>query len=215
MNLEKFPFFLYYNYKKHWMNNEEDQRNHQASDSEELSNEEIMGSMDNEINVKRDRFPYCIVWTPIPLLTWFFPFIGHMGIANSEGLIYDFAGPYYVSVDDFAFGRPTRYLQLDPSKARKPWDQCVEKSRRIYCNKMYNFFCDNCHNYVQTCLNDMEYEGRKNWGVVELGARLFFQGTHVNSWRAIKTYLPFFIVLSLMIFLFVGLPAILAGSFAQ
>lgn len=32
------------------------------------------------INIETDKFPFCIVWTPIPVLTWFFPFIGHMGI---------------------------------------------------------------------------------------------------------------------------------------
>ena len=29
---------------------------------------------------------------------WLFPFIGHMGIAMSSGVIRDFAGPFYVSV---------------------------------------------------------------------------------------------------------------------
>ena len=55
-------------------------------------------NMDNRmmVNVARDRYPYCIVWTPIPMLTWIFPFIGHMGIAYSSGVIRDFAGPYYV-----------------------------------------------------------------------------------------------------------------------
>jgi hypothetical protein len=24
-------------------------------------------------------FPFCLVWTPIPLITWIMPFIGHMG----------------------------------------------------------------------------------------------------------------------------------------
>lgn len=28
------------------------------------------------------------------------------------GVIYDFAGPYTIGVDDFAFGRVTRYLQV-------------------------------------------------------------------------------------------------------
>lgn len=31
---------------------------------------------------------------------WLFPFIGHMGIATSSGVIRDFAGPYFVSVSD-------------------------------------------------------------------------------------------------------------------
>ena len=56
--------------------------------------------MKNSIDRDRDRYPHCIAWTPIPLLTWIFPFIGHMGIARTDGIIRDFAGPYYVSVRD-------------------------------------------------------------------------------------------------------------------
>jgi hypothetical protein len=52
----------------------------------------------DRIDVKRVRYPHCLVWTPIPVLTWLFPFIGHMGIARTDGVIRDFAGPYYVSV---------------------------------------------------------------------------------------------------------------------
>lgn len=64
-----------------------------------------------------ERYPFCIVWTPIPFLTWLFPFIGHMGIAYSSGVIRDFAGPYYVSEDDMAFGKPTKYWKLNPALA--------------------------------------------------------------------------------------------------
>lgn len=39
-----------------------------------------------------NRYPFCIVWSPIPILTWVWPFIGHMGIALSSGVILDFAG---------------------------------------------------------------------------------------------------------------------------
>lgn len=66
------------------------------------------------IDKSRDRFPFCIVWTPIPLLTWLVPIVGHMGIALSSGVIRDFAGPYFVSEDNMAFGRPTKYWQLSP-----------------------------------------------------------------------------------------------------
>ena len=51
-------------------------------------------------------------------LRWLFPFIGHTGIGTSSGVIRDFAGPYFVSEDDMAFGWPTRYLVLDPQKAK-------------------------------------------------------------------------------------------------
>eukprot|EP00232_Nephroselmis_pyriformis_P024679 CAMPEP_0182865510 /NCGR_PEP_ID=MMETSP0034_2-20130328/7727_1 /TAXON_ID=156128 /ORGANISM="Nephroselmis pyriformis, Strain CCMP717" /LENGTH=72 /DNA_ID=CAMNT_0024997807 /DNA_START=112 /DNA_END=327 /DNA_ORIENTATION=+ len=63
-----------------------------------------------------DKFPYCIVWTPLPLVSALYPAIGHTGICRSDGVILDFAGPYYVSVDQMAFGRPTRYVPLDPQE---------------------------------------------------------------------------------------------------
>ena len=73
---------------------------------------------DKEIDLSRDRFPYSIVWTPLPCITWLIPPIGHMGIAYSTGIIRDFAGPYFVSEDNLAFGKTTRYLQLDPTKIK-------------------------------------------------------------------------------------------------
>ena len=35
-----------------------------------------------KIDIKRSRFPYCIVWTPLPLISWFIPIIGHTGICG-------------------------------------------------------------------------------------------------------------------------------------
>lgn len=52
--------------------------------------EETMNS--TQIDYDTHRYPFCLVWTPIPLITWLFPFIGHMGIASSKGIIRDFAG---------------------------------------------------------------------------------------------------------------------------
>lgn len=63
------------------------------------------------------RFPFSIVWTPLPLISWLLPFVGHLGIADSRGVIYDFAGPFTISVDSFAFGAPVRVLRLHPERA--------------------------------------------------------------------------------------------------
>lgn len=67
-------------------------------------------------NSRKERYPFSIVWTPIPLITWLIPFIGHMGICNSEGVIFDFIGPYMVNEDNFGFGKPTKVVRLDPSR---------------------------------------------------------------------------------------------------
>ena len=60
------------------------------------------------VDVDRSRFPYAIVWTPLPMISWLLPFIGHMGICDSRGVVYDFAGPYYIGIDSMAFSSPTR-----------------------------------------------------------------------------------------------------------
>lgn len=113
-------------------------------------------NVEGVLDVHRDLYPFSIVWCPIPLLTWILPFVGHMGIADSRGVIYDFAGPYCIGEGDFAFGRPTRYLQLSPSKvsAYSPnaaatledsqtaqliaYNDAIDVGNSIYCKRMHN-----------------------------------------------------------------------------
>ncbi len=71
-----------------------------------------------KFDFRRHRYPYSITWSPLPGLTCCCPCIGHMGITDSRGIIYDFAGPYTIGVDDMAFGNPTRYIPLDPTKVK-------------------------------------------------------------------------------------------------
>eukprot|EP00161_Ancyromonas_sigmoides_P008367 TRINITY_DN2096_c0_g1_i1.p1 TRINITY_DN2096_c0_g1~~TRINITY_DN2096_c0_g1_i1.p1 ORF type:complete len:130 (-),score=29.78 TRINITY_DN2096_c0_g1_i1:28-417(-) len=94
---------------------------------------------------RRGRFPYSIVWTPLPLISWLLPFIGHVGIATSSGVVHDFAGPYFVSQDDLAFGRATKRARLDPARAapsltgepeHRAWDRAVYKCAQDYSKRM-------------------------------------------------------------------------------
>ncbi|KAG2394003.1 hypothetical protein C9374_003767 [Naegleria lovaniensis] len=160
-------------------------------------------------NPSLDRYPYCIVWTPIPLITWLLPFIGHMGIATSQGVIHDFAGPYYISVDDFAFGKPTRYLALESnlnSEQLSRFDSVIKNGAKCYRSKMYNFFCQNCHHYTVHCLNDLKFRRNRNIGIVEIAFLMFIYGKYVNGPVGfLKTWLPFFIVFGLILFIFLKL----------
>jgi Protein of unknown function (DUF778). len=57
---------------------------------------------------------FCILWSPLPPITWFLPFIGHMGIADSNGVASDFQGSFYVGERGrMAFGEPTRALRMN------------------------------------------------------------------------------------------------------
>lgn len=75
----------------------------------------------NLIDVHRVKYPHSIVWTPIPLLTWLFPFVGHMGIARTDGVIRDFAGPYYVSVRCCSSSPGLKIIHLWSSSRKTTW----------------------------------------------------------------------------------------------
>lgn len=152
------------------------------------------------VDIPRQRYPTSIVWTPLPLLTWLFPLIGHTGICNAEGVIHDFAGPYTVTVDNMAFGNPTKYWQLDLSKVRDvEWDRAVQESSEVYRGRMHNLFCDNCHSHVAMALNLMAYDGKKNWNMVHIALYLISHSRFTGFIGFIKTYLPFLILLTIIL----------------
>jgi len=66
------------------------------------------------IDFDKNLYPFCIVWTRIPVLSHFLPFIGHVGICTSDGVIHDFAGNKTISKNRMAFGNPFKYLIVPP-----------------------------------------------------------------------------------------------------
>ncbi|XP_008321680.1 transmembrane protein 222 [Cynoglossus semilaevis] len=144
---------------------------------------------------KNARYPFCIVWTPIPFLSWLLPFIGHMGICTSAGVIRDFAGSYFVSEDNMGFGRPTKYWKLDVDKVcgngAATWDKAVLDASEEYKCRPHNLCFDNCHSHVAMALNLMRYDNSTSWNMVNLCVLSLVNGKHV-SWAAfLKTWLPF------------------------
>lgn len=73
-----------------------------------------------QVDPEKARFPCCVVWTPLPIVSWLAPFIGHVGICKEDGTILDFAGSYLINVNDYAFGPVARYLQLDREQVYIP-----------------------------------------------------------------------------------------------
>ncbi|CAH1404991.1 unnamed protein product [Nezara viridula] len=152
------------------------------------------------INTRQHRYPYCIVWTPIPLLTWLFPVIGHMGICTSAGIIRDFAGSYYVSEDNMAFGHPTRYVMLDPDNVKATgWDIAISEAASLYKTRMHNLCCDNCHSMVANALNRMQYRGSSSWNMVTLACLITFSGRYVGISGILKSLLPSVLLYTIII----------------
>ncbi|ONK75737.1 uncharacterized protein A4U43_C03F20010 [Asparagus officinalis] len=182
-----------------------------------------------QIDPGRARFPCCLVWTPLPLISWFIPFIGHVGICREDGVILDFAGPNFVCVDNFTFGAVARYIQLNKEKCYKwtehnemmSWDDTLKKSMQEFQHKNYGLFTCNCHSFVSNNLNQMIYDGHKKWNVVNLAVLMFFKGTWVSKASAARSLLPFVVVSCLGLLLgglnflvaLVGFTLVLVGWF--
>ncbi|KAL4617215.1 transmembrane protein 222 [Arapaima gigas] len=146
-----------------------------------------------------NRFPFCVVWTPIVPLSWFLPFIGHVGICTSAGVIRDFAGPYVVvqSGSNTASCRlaPRRYWKLDLAKVHSSsadvWDAAVFDASKEYEHRMHHLCWDNCHSHVAMALNLMHYDNSTSWNMAKLCLLTFIHSRHVSWVTLLKTWLPF------------------------
>jgi len=169
-----------------------------------------------EIDPKRARFPCCIVWTPLPVVSWLAPYIGHVGICQENGAVLDFAGSNLVSMDNFAYGSVARYLQLDRKKCCFPanlaahvcersynhsevgaaisWDDALQSGMRRFQHKFYNLFTCNCHSFVADCLNRVAYNGSVEWNVLNVAALVWFHGQWVDKMSVVRSFLPFLTV---------------------
>ena len=145
------------------------------------------------------RFPLCITWTPIPMITWFLPFIGHTGLCGADGVIHDFAGPYYVSEDDFAFGECHKYVMIDVENGSlQKFQEDIMRADRTYRKRMHNICCDNCHSHVARALNNHKYRGKDNWTMVSVWWLLVTESKYVSIAHIFWTYLPFLLLVSLI-----------------
>ena len=153
-------------------------------------------------NIKQ-RYPYSIVWTPIPCISWLIPSIGHAGICNSDGVIHDFAGPYFVSVDEMAFGNPTKYVTLELSqKEFAEYDKAVLYGKKCYDELSYDFFTNNCHSFIARVLNRLNYKGKSNYNMVDVWWILSTRSQYISWMDLAKTYSGFLFILCFIFILY-------------
>lgn len=151
------------------------------------------------ICIKYDKYPYCIVWTTLPLLSWIFPFIGHVGICDSEGVIFDFAGSYNINRGSLIFGNVMKYFQLDIGKFKSiscTYNNAIEQSNNEFKYKMHNLITSNCHDHVCSVLNRIQFKslGFSHWNSINLILLLLMHSKYVSWLSIIKTWSPFFII---------------------
>lgn len=177
------------------------------SDLQLMIDESVRQTM--QIDPTRARFPRCIVWTPLPVLSWLIPFIGHVGVGREDGVILDFAGPNFVCVDNFAFGSVARFIQIGEDKCGissqltsyksedesgiSTWDDALRKSTQEFQHRSYNLLTCNCHSFVGNSLNRLGFQSG-GWNVVNLAALIFLKGRWVDKKAMLRSILPFVVV---------------------
>ena len=108
-------------YKPQSPNNEDDiisssidnnkQQQHVLSlDENDINNKPQLNSTDDNI---LDNISCSLVWTSIPVLSYIFPFIGHVGITDSIGRIHDFGSSHYISIDQMTYGNPDKIIHFE------------------------------------------------------------------------------------------------------
>ena len=175
---------------------------------------ELMSEPTRKILPREERYPFCIVWSPLGPITSCFPYVGHMGICDSR--VYGtFRGhKYAIGRDNMAFGNPTRILKLNPELCKGRKKTKVQPNFGIAaCTNLIAYTLDGCTIYVVTTAipmlqwpwKKMQYAGLSHWNMVMLAAWVFLWEISTLSiprfaWSCCPT-----IVLALIIVFFYGL----------
>ncbi|KAI0557305.1 transmembrane protein [Gracilaria domingensis] len=147
-----------------------------------------------------------------------------MGIADSRGVVYDFSGPYQVTVGSFMCGPAKRTWRLDvneirttkeaslsprgkdqPLSSAELYDHAVIDASRTYGKRMHNLVFDNCHSHVATVLNLLEYEGYSNWNQIRVFWRIWMRGKWTSKRQALIVFAPLLVVIAVVAGLVAGL----------
>lgn len=150
---------------------------------------------DAGVDAPRQRFPYSLVWGPLPVITWLLPFIGHMGLCDSEGRVHDFAGPYFVGIDRFMTGTVHKYYQFrDAAASPRQWDEALARADGDYREMMHNLFCNNCHHHSARALTYFGVPSSQwsAWWLIQT------RGRYVSWGHLLSVYLPFLVIVAIV-----------------
>jgi len=148
---------------------------------------------------QQQKYPLFIVWCAIPILSDIFPFVGHVGITNSDGWIYDFIGDgtiHQSASNNLSFNRVMRVIPLNSINCKHPIDESLRRVMMHYTrtNERYNLFGQNCHDFVGIVLNLSEYEGKDDWNLVDVALLVWGMrgngGSFVDPNAAYRTFGP-------------------------
>ncbi|MCD9559588.1 hypothetical protein HAX54_017640 [Datura stramonium] len=166
----------------------------------------------DEIDPRKQKFPCCLVWAPLPVVSWLAPFVGHVGICMEDGTIVDFSGANLIYFGHLSYGAVARYYQVDRQQCcftsnfrghtckqghqhtqfgtAVSWDDAVRLSARNFGYKTFNIFSCNGHSFAANFLNRLSYGGTMRWNMINVGALVLFKGQWVDGWSILRSFVP-------------------------
>ena len=186
----------------------DDNKNNQNAENNNKNVQNIEFPSKAEISIEYNIFPYCLVWTPLPILTLIFPSFGHSGIGDSNGMVHDFTESYIIRFHDFIFGKPTKYFRLElTGEEITNFDKAIEKGNNKFVDEEYSLFTNNCHSYIAYILNELNYQGRNDYNIFSIWWMFVRKGKYVSCCGFLRTYIGFLTILLIIaviiIFIFV------------
>ena len=146
----------------------------------------------------------CVVWTTIPMLSWICPIIGHVGIYDSSGVVYDFEGPQCVGRGHLLFGKPLQVWRLDIDD--QTLDRAIANATEEFSQRNYNIITSNCHFYVASVLRNAHYplpsSCCSNWtsgATVKIMTGLVLHGRSISLCKFAQIWIPFLILWGIII----------------
>ena len=144
------------------------------------------------IDPENEHYPCCITWTTIPVVSWWFPFVGHPAICDIEGIHHDYSFPRIVHAGKkLILGRTFKYVPLEYGDGitDKDLTEAIDKANKKWKRKMHKYVFDNCHDYVVDILNDIKHKNKSDWNNLSLTWELLMNSTFVNGNRRILSYI--------------------------
>jgi len=175
---------------------------------------QLSGGNKATIDRRRDRYPFSLVWGPLPLISWLIPFVGHLGICDSEGRVHDFAGPYTIGLDHFMVP-VTRFLPLDlstlplsskddsssgvtSSNRAQVWDDAIHTADSHFANQIHNICCNNCHHHVSMAMREMGMTA--GYGTqVRCAWQVLSRGQWKSTGAMLMTLGPFLLIVAIIV----------------
>lgn len=114
--------------------------------------------------------------------------------------MYDFAGPYTVNVNNFAFGRVLKAVPLEVDNVKMKG--AIFQSNCAFQKKNHDLILNNCHSHVAQALHLSAANGSSNW----TGWRVFWlvlrRGRYVDRWAVFQAYIGSVLLYAVILLVF-------------